>query len=842
MGKKRADDLIDLDSLESKLSKVIAGAFKKGTDDAFSAKSFMKDLNDQMKAYTKEQETQLFNDRVKALSLRTGLDTKEIELRLLAKRAKMENDSLVKQLEMNRVAKFALSQRAQNLVSQLKARGADEEQIKKAQNLLYLYRGQTEAIVDQQNALGDLKKENALIEEATKERLKQLKIEAEKAALQAKQDAYADKIKEVKSALLGQFGITEKIIDQLKTPELAKAIFAQQMIEKIGQATDTFKEFKKQGLSSAQAVEAGIKSFSFKSLVGLADNKGVMNGIIEQYGNVNALSSELVDNLGEMAHQFGISGEEALALNASLSQMPGETSQSAANSMKQVGAMAKLQGIAPGKIMKDMAKNTEAMALFGSRGAVAFGKAVIELHKMGVELSTSVSMAKGLLDFESSINAQMEASVLLGREINLDKAREMALNHDIEGATREVLRNVGGQAEFGRMNMVQQEALAKSAGMTTEQLQKALDAQVESNKYSGESAGYFKELLGTTVDWLGAVKKGTGELGPLLFSLYQMVMQYKLINALKMKSNAIPAGGGAPLVPGGAGGVGGASAVGKLNVGSMLQGAAALLIVAAALFVAAKAFQEFGSVPNWEAVGKGLLALTGMSLVAAGLGLLAPEIIVGSLAIAILGVALLPFVGAMSLLAGLDIKAVEAAGKGLESFAGSIFVLGAIMMTGIGAFIFGLGILALINLGLGIGVFAENLSKLAKQKEGLGALRDIATLGGIGVGIGAVGIGLDMITTALGKMNNATPPVIDKLLQLAASAPKFQEIGNALSNIASGGGEKDKEDKLDKLISAVETLASNILNKKGDVNIDGKAIGHVLAPIISKEINYAIRS
>jgi len=163
------------------------------------------------------------------------------------------------------------------------------------------------------------------------------------------------------------------------------------------------------------------------------------------------------------------------------------------------------------------------------------------------------------------------------------------------------------------------------------------------------------------------------------------------------------------------------------------------------------------------------------------------------------------------------------------------------MMTGIGAFIFGLGILALINLGLGIGVFAENLSKLAKQKEGLGALRDIATLGGIGVGIGAVGIGLDMITTALGKMSNATPPVIDKLLQLAASAPKFQEIGNALSNIANGSGEK-KEDKLDKLISAVETLASNILNKKGDVNIDGKAIGHVLAPIISKEINYAIRS
>lgn len=823
MAKIKVDD-IDLDSLENKLSKVIAGAFKKGTDDAFSTKSFLKDLTTEMKDYTKEQETQAFNDRVKALSLRTSLSQKEIELKLLAKQAIAENSALI-----------TLKKKTLEIYEHNKA-------LAKSRNLASAYLEASKMAGETRADIGVLEEENNLIGQNLASYLKILKAKREEAALQAKQDAYAKKIKEINSALLSQFGITEKLIDQLKTPELAKAIFAQQMIEKLGKATDTFREFKRQGLSAGQAVDASFKMLSFKNLVGLADNKGVMNGIIEQYGNVNALSSELVDNLGVMAKQLGISGEEALSLNASLSQMPGETSESAANAMKQVGAMAKLQGIAPGKIMKDMAKNTEAMALFGSRGAVAFGKAAIELHKMGVEISTAVSLAKGLLDFESSINAQMEASVLLGREINLDKAREMALNHDIEGATREVLRNVGGQAQWGRMNMVQQEALAKSAGMTTEQLQKALDAQVESGKYSGEASSAWKETLGTTVAWLGAVKKGTGELGPLLFSLFQMVTQYKLINALKMKSNTIPAGGGPSPVPGGPGGVGGASAVGKLNVGSMLQGAAALLIVAAALFVAAKAFQEFGSVPNWEAVGKGLLALTGMSLVAAGLGLLAPEIIVGSLAIAILGVALLPFVGAMSLLAGLDIKAVEAAGKGLESFAGSIFVLGAIMMTGIGAFIFGLGILALINLGLGIGVFAENLSSLAKQKEGLGALRDIATLGGIGVGIGAVGIGLDMITTALGKMNNATPPVIDKLLQLAASAPKFQEIGNALSNIANGGSEKDKEDKLDKLISAVETLASNILNKKGDVNIDGKAIGHVLAPIISKEINYAIRS
>ena len=354
MAKQKADDLIDLGGLESQLAKAIAGAFKKGTDDAFSTKSFLKDLTTQMKDYTKEQEAQAFNDRVRALSLRTGLDQKEVELRLLAKRAKMENNSLINQLNINRAAKYAAYQEAQNLVSKLTADKAGKKQIKNAENLMYLLRSQTEAIIEH---IDNLKKENTLIEEVTKERLEQLEAEREKAALQAKQDAYAEKIKEVKNTLLGQLGITEKIIDQLRTPEMAKAIFAEQMASKIHKAYEAFEEFHKAGLSAGQAIEAQFKSFSIANLMGLADSKGVMMGMIEQYGNVNALSNKTVDSLGLMAHQFGISGEEALKLNATLSQMPGETSDTATNAMKHVGAMAKLQGIAPGKIMKDMSKN-----------------------------------------------------------------------------------------------------------------------------------------------------------------------------------------------------------------------------------------------------------------------------------------------------------------------------------------------------------------------------------------------------------------------------------------------------------------------------------------------------
>ena len=199
-----------------------------------------------------------------------------------------------------------------------------------------------------------------------------------------------------------------------RDPKVMGAFLLNEAVKGIEKGIEGFEEFKKQGLSAGQAMEAQMKTMSFASIAGLSDTRGVMNGIIEQYGNVNALSGDTVNELGKMAVHFGIAGEEAAKLNASLSQLPGETAETAAHAMEHVGHMAELQSINPGKIMKDMAANSSTMALYSKGGAEAFGKSAIALHKMGVEIGTAAKMADGLLNFEDSINKQMEASVLLG--------------------------------------------------------------------------------------------------------------------------------------------------------------------------------------------------------------------------------------------------------------------------------------------------------------------------------------------------------------------------------------------------------------------------------------------
>ena len=319
-------------------------------------------------------------------------------------------------------------------------------------------------------------------------------------------------------------------------PKAMGGLLLQQGAKKLEAFTEGFKEFKEEGLSAGQAIQAQMNTINVESVLGLSDMKGAQQGVIEAYGNVNAVSKETLSNIGSMAHHFGIAGTEAAALNASLSQIPGETSESAAHAMEMTGHLAEMQGIAPGKIMKDMAKNTGEMARAGNKGAEEFGKSVVALHKMGMEMSTASKVADGLLDFESSINAQMEASALLGKEINLDKAREMALNGDLVGMTAEIAKNIGGSAEFSKMNRLQQDALAKSVGMSIDELNKQMDAQEESNKYFGEGASLADNAMGKMLEVGSGAAGFFKENGLLLLASLQFISSG---NAAQMIGNGL---------------------------------------------------------------------------------------------------------------------------------------------------------------------------------------------------------------------------------------------------------------------------------------------------------------
>ena len=68
------------------------------------------------------------------------------------------------------------------------------------------------------------------------------------------------------------------------------------------------------------------------------------------------------------------------------------------------------------------------------------------------------------MNFQSSLNAEMESSIMIGRQLNLQKARELALSKDLTGFQKEIKNQLSGIGDFTELNVFQQESLAKALG------------------------------------------------------------------------------------------------------------------------------------------------------------------------------------------------------------------------------------------------------------------------------------------------------------------------------------------------------------------------------------------
>lgn len=594
-----------------------------------------------------------------------------------------------------------------------------------------------------------------------------------------------------------------------RDPKVFGAFMLTQMVEKVEQVHKGFEELGTSGLTVGQRIDSMTKGFSVMSMLGLSDTKGVLAGMVESMGTMNALTSAEVDHVGHLAKEMGVTGQEAFGLVEGFSKLPGETMATATHAADYVKSLSKANGVAPGKITKEIAKNTELMALGGYKSAKAFTDAAMKAQKMGVELSTTKNVMSGLLNFEDSINKQLEASVLLGKEINFDKARELALSGKSVEATAEVLKNIGGQAEFEKMNVLQKQALAAATGMSVEELSKAVDAQAEFNKYHGEDVSAWKESIGYAMEYGGAVGGFLKQNGLLLLSTIQFIQNGSLAKMKdwaiekaklawdktaaasrflwsKMTGGAGAAAGDkmkdlggaadkAKVVPKDAGkSTGGLTkSIEKINPAKLLAGAAALVLVAAAVFIFAKAAQEFTTVP-WSSIGKAVVAM--LALVGA---------------VALIGAIMTSGVGALAILAGAAAMLIMAA---------SLFVLGK----------------AIQEIGKGFEILTPVMGTVATLAANVAPLLGVAAAM---VGI-AGGLGL-MAYTGLLAM-----PVIGSLIALAAVAPALSGLGASLGGLTGGGG-GEKEDKMDTLITKIDTLIT-VASQGGTINMDGKKVGEVV--------------
>ena len=247
------------------------------------------------------------------------------------------------------------------------------------------------------------------------------------------------------------------------------------------------------GVGVGEAAALGVKITAAEKVTKVLGGRAgeVQNfatGIAREFGNVEQLSTGVAMQFAKISATTGITGDAAAKLAKSIQIIQGGSLETSLNMIEVFEATARTAGVMPKLVLEDIANSTEAFAKFAKDGGRNIAEAAAQAAKLGLNLDTVANIAESLLDFESSIEKQLEAQVLLGRSLNLDKARELSLAGDLEGLQKEIVKQVGSQAEFEAMSVVERKALADAIGTSVADLGKMVAGEKTSAQLAKEQA------------------------------------------------------------------------------------------------------------------------------------------------------------------------------------------------------------------------------------------------------------------------------------------------------------------------------------------------------------------
>lgn len=314
-------------------------------------------------------------------------------------------------------------------------------------------------------------------------------IDAEE-ALAAAQRAAAQKgatRASVMSSAFKQLGSSLKtsLSDPLVSIGLALKLF--QALYKVGAefSARTFEIQKTLGLSTASAKAMNEEFYNMQQSTNniFANYKDLIKAnfnLNEALGTSATFSADVLATQAKLMEVTGLTSEESAKIYQ-YSLLNGQSQEKIYDSMGKTN-----KGVLSNKkVMQEVLKTSGQLAAQYKNNPGLIAQAVVQVQKLGINFEQAKKMASGLLNFEDSIASELEAELLTGQELNLEKARTLALQGKTAEAASEMLRQTGGLAKFQSMNVLQQDALAKAMGMSTDELADSLVKAQELNALDG---------------------------------------------------------------------------------------------------------------------------------------------------------------------------------------------------------------------------------------------------------------------------------------------------------------------------------------------------------------------
>ena len=286
----------------------------------------------------------------------------------------------------------------------------------------------------------------------------------------------------------------------------------------IGMLVSLFQKFKKNAEEAAEAIKVvdqntkdlgrslGVSDTSARSIgsaMGITTTMATQaaNQIYSALDGAEQVSQKTLDTFMKLNVFAGMSAESL----ASMYRFAKLTGESAADVAQDIATTARESirsmkvNVSMKQVMEGVAKTSNIIKLSFKGSAEELTKAFVQSKKLGLELQKVDDIAGSLLNFEDSIAAEMEAELLSGKDLNLEKAREAALLGDNAKLMEEIKQSGIEQLFLNAKTRPEQEAIARALGMSRESMADML-ADAKANEATNT------ELVDTQAQSLAAMQ------------------------------------------------------------------------------------------------------------------------------------------------------------------------------------------------------------------------------------------------------------------------------------------------------------------------------------------------
>jgi hypothetical protein len=291
-------------------------------------------------------------------------------------------------------------------------------------------------------------------------------------------------------AALGPLGLILVAVEAVKA--LVDAMF-----EADKRVTDLSKNLQ---ISKEEA--RGIDGY-FKSIKGSLETQyNLTKNIYQAQAELSELSAasvlfskETLDAQIQLTKEYGLQAQDAANLNKIFTtndELATDALVTAAKTTSQFFKQTKVL-MSERKLLEQASKVSGQLLVSFKGSTKELINAVAKANLLGITLEKAKNISMSMLNFEESISSELEAELLTGKNLNFERARSLSLQGKFVEAAEEAVKQVGTLERFQNMNVIAQQAIAKAAGLTVDELSDALVQQKLINKDAQAQYARLKE-------------------------------------------------------------------------------------------------------------------------------------------------------------------------------------------------------------------------------------------------------------------------------------------------------------------------------------------------------------